>query len=111
MARNCLEIVAGSHTGLGRATPCDCSPLHAFLYHAILIEWLYGLVNLYFQVGICSSPDLTGASDTNPFAGITQSWFGSLDGLNIYDDFYRLSFSGELSWLPHPRMQSVRSIG
>ncbi|SJK98194.1 uncharacterized protein ARMOST_01455 [Armillaria ostoyae] len=51
-----------------------------------------GLVNLYFHVGICGSPDLTGASDTNSFAGITQHWLRSVDGLNIYADFYRLSF-------------------
>ncbi|KAK7051210.1 hypothetical protein VNI00_004710 [Paramarasmius palmivorus] len=53
-----------------------------------------GIVDLHSHIGVGSSPGLSGSSDTNSRKGITQPWLRSLDGLNTYDESYRLSRSG-----------------
>ncbi|KAF9052269.1 hypothetical protein BDZ89DRAFT_1056627 [Hymenopellis radicata] len=53
-----------------------------------------GIVDLHSHIGVGSAPHLSGSSDTNSHAGITQPWLRSLDGLNTHDDSYRLSISG-----------------
>ncbi|KAJ7253712.1 carbohydrate esterase family 9 protein [Mycena haematopus] len=53
-----------------------------------------GIVDLHSHLGVDSSPELNGASDTNSIKGLTLPWLRSLDGLNSHDDAYRLSVSG-----------------
>ncbi|KAF5371160.1 hypothetical protein D9758_004120 [Tetrapyrgos nigripes] len=57
--------------------------------------WLTpGIVDLHSHLGVDSSPELSGADDTNSRKGLVQPWLRSLDGLNTHDDAYRLSISG-----------------
>lgn len=53
-----------------------------------------GIVDAHSHIGVSSSPELEGASDTNSFHGIVQPWLRSLDGLNTHDDAYPLSIAG-----------------
>ncbi|KAJ7512471.1 hypothetical protein B0H11DRAFT_1844256 [Mycena galericulata] len=53
-----------------------------------------GIVDLHSHLGVDSSPELRGASDTNSLKGLALPWLRSLDGLNTHDDAYRLSISG-----------------
>ncbi|KAF9258507.1 carbohydrate esterase family 9 protein [Marasmius fiardii PR-910] len=53
-----------------------------------------GIVDLHTHLGVFSLPSLSGSSDTNSHAGLTQPWLRSLDALNTHDEAYRLAVAG-----------------
>lgn len=62
--------------------------------HILKVAHIYRIVDLHSHLGVDSSPELSGADDTNSLKGITQPWLRSVDGINTHDAAYQLSISG-----------------
>ncbi|CED83667.1 Metal-dependent hydrolase, composite domain [Phaffia rhodozyma] len=61
-------------------------------------KWITpGIVDMHSHLGVSSSPDLKGSSDTNSLKAPILPYLRSIDGINTHDAAYNLSIAGGIT--------------